>query len=39
MLIPAIGLYVDIKRYRDHISGGKREFIEGLFEGFKLIII
>lgn len=39
MLIPAIGLYVGIKSYRDHISGGKMEFFEGLFEGFKIIII
>ncbi len=39
MLIPAIGLYLGIKSYRDHISGGKMEFFEGLFEGFKIIII
>lgn len=39
MLIPAIGLYMGIKSYRDHISGGKMEFFEGLFEGFKIIII
>ncbi|WP_411274103.1 DUF4199 family protein [Daejeonella sp.] len=39
MLIPAIGLYLGIKSYRDHVSGGKMEFFEGLFEGFKIIII
>lgn len=39
MLIPAIGLYTGIKSYRDHISGGKMEFFEGLFEGFKIITI
>lgn len=39
MLIPAIGLYVGIKSYRDNVSGGKMEFFEGLFEGFKIIII
>ncbi len=39
MLIPAVGLYLGIKNYRDHVSGGKMEFFEGLFEGFKIIII
>lgn len=39
MLIPAIGLYLGIKNYRDHILRGKMEFFEGLFEGFKIIII
>lgn len=39
MLIPAIGLYLGIKNYRDHFSDGKMEFFEGLFEGFKIIII
>lgn len=39
MLIPAIGLYMGIKNYRDNVSGGTMEFFEGLFEGFKIIII
>lgn len=39
MLIPAIGLFMGIKSYRDNVSGGKMEFFEGLFEGFKIIII
>lgn len=39
MLIPAIGLYTGIKNYRDNLSGGRMEFFEGLFEGFKIIIV
>jgi hypothetical protein len=39
MLIPLTGLYLGIKSYRDNISGGKMEFFEGLFEGFKIIIV
>ncbi len=39
MLIPAIGLYMGIKSYRDNVSGGTMEFFEGLFEGFKILII
>ncbi|MES2873108.1 MAG: DUF4199 domain-containing protein [Bacteroidota bacterium] len=39
MLIPATGLYMGIKSYRDNVSGGKMEFFEGLFEGFKILII
>lgn len=39
MLIPAIGLYMGIKSYRDNISGGKMEFFAGLFEGFKIILV
>lgn len=39
MLIPAMGLYMGLKNYRDNFSDGKMEFFEGLFEGFKIIII
>lgn len=39
ILIPAAGLYFGIKNYRDHNIGGKMEFFEGLFEGFKIITI
>lgn len=39
ILIPATGLYLGIKNYRDHIIEGKMEFFEGLFEGFKIIIV
>ena len=38
VLIPAIGLYLGIKNYRDHILTDKMEFYEGLFEGFKILI-
>lgn len=39
ILIPAIGLFMGIKNYRDTVSGGEMEFFGGLFEGFKIIII
>lgn len=39
VLIPAIGLFMGIKNYRDTVSGGEMEFFGGLFEGFKIIII
>ena len=38
-LIPLVGLYLGIKNFRDHINGGKMEFFEGLFEGFKIMIV
>jgi hypothetical protein len=38
-LIPLIGLYLGIKNFRDNINGGKMEFFEGLFEGFKIMIV
>jgi len=38
IFIPAIGLYLGIKNYRDHILTDKMEFYEGLFEGFKILI-
>jgi len=38
VLIPAIGLYLGIKNYRDHVLTDKMEFYEGLFEGFKILI-
>lgn len=38
VLIPAIGLYLGIKNYRDNILTGKMDFFEGLFEGFKILI-
>lgn len=37
VLIPAIGLYLGIKNFRDHILTDKMEFYEGLFEGFKIL--
>lgn len=39
IIIPFVGLYLGIKNYRDHINKGRMEFFEGLFEGFKIIII
>lgn len=39
ILIPITGLYLGIKNFRDTINGGKMEFFEGLFEGFKIIIV
>jgi len=38
VLIPAIGLYSGLKNYRDHVLTDKMEFIEGLFQGFKILI-
>jgi hypothetical protein len=37
--IPLIGLYLGIKNFRDHVNGGRMEFFEGLFEGFKIMIV
>ena len=39
VLIPFIGLYFGIKNFRDNINGGRMEFVEGLFEGFKIMIV
>ena len=39
VLIPIIGLYIGVKRYRDNELGGKMDFLEGLVEGFKILIV
>lgn len=39
IIIPLLGLYLGIKNFRDHINVGRMEFIEGLFEGFKIMIV
>ena len=39
IIIPFAGLFLGIKNFRDHINGGRMEFFEGLFEGFKIIIV
>lgn len=39
VLIPAVGLFLGIKNYRDHVIEGKMEFFEGLFEGFKILAV
>ena len=37
VIIPFIGLYFGIRSYRDNVNGGRIEFFEGLFEGFKIM--
>lgn len=37
VLIPIIGLYFGVKRYRDVDKGGHITFFEGLQEGFKIL--
>ncbi|PWG82647.1 DUF4199 domain-containing protein [Pararcticibacter amylolyticus] len=39
IIIPFIGLYFGIKSFRDNYNGGKMEFFEGIFEGFKIMIV
>jgi hypothetical protein len=39
ILIPIIGLYIGVKRYRDNVLDGKMNFLEGLIEGFKILIV
>jgi hypothetical protein len=39
ILIPIIGLYIGVKRYRDKVLDGKMNFLEGLVEGFKILIV
>ena len=39
ILIPIIGLYYGVKRYRDTVLDGKMNFLEGLVEGFKILIV
>jgi hypothetical protein len=39
ILIPIIGLYIGVKRYRDTVLDGKMNFLEGLVEGFKILIV
>lgn len=38
-IIPFTGLYLGIKNYRNNINGGKLEFVEGLIEGFKILLV
>jgi len=38
VLIPIIGLYFGVKRYRDAELGGNITFFEGLQESFKILI-
>ncbi len=39
VIIPFIGLYFGIKSFRDNYNGGRMEFFEGIFEGFKIMIV
>jgi hypothetical protein len=39
VIIPFTGLYLGIKNYRNNINGGRLEFMEGLMEGFKIILV
>jgi Protein of unknown function (DUF4199) len=39
ILIPIIGLYIGVKRFRDNVLDGKMNFLEGLVEGFKILIV
>ena len=39
VLIPIIGLYVGVKRYRDNDLDGKMNFLEGLIHAFKILIV
>jgi hypothetical protein len=38
VIIPFLGLYMGIKNYRDNVNGGRMEFFEGIFEGFKIMV-
>jgi len=39
VLIPIVGLYMGVKRYRDNELDGKMNFLEGLIEAFKILIV
>lgn len=39
IIIPIAGLYLGIKNFRNNINGGKMEFFEGIFEGFKIMVV
>jgi hypothetical protein len=39
VLIPIIGLYLGVRRYRDNEKGGIMNFLEGLIEGFRILIV
>ncbi|MBS1519922.1 MAG: DUF4199 domain-containing protein [Bacteroidetes bacterium] len=39
VLIPIVGLYIGVKRYRDNDLGGKMNFLEGLIQAFKILIV
>ncbi len=39
ILIPVIGLFFGVKRYRDVDKDGRMTFFEGLQEGFKILFV
>ncbi len=39
LFIPVIGLYIGVKRYRDTELDGRMNFLEGLVQGFKILIV
>ena len=39
ILIPIVGLYIGVKRYRDNDLDGKMNFLEGLIQAFKILIV
>lgn len=39
VLIPIVGLYVGVKRHRDNDLAGKMNFLEGLIQAFKILIV
>jgi hypothetical protein len=39
IIIPFLGLFFGIKNFRDNINGGRMEFFEGIFEGFKIMVV
>jgi hypothetical protein len=38
-LIPLIGLYFGVRGYRENYLGGQMSFLEGLIEGFKILLV
>jgi O-antigen/teichoic acid export membrane protein len=38
-LIPLIGLFFGVRSYRENYLGGKITFLEGLIEGFKILLV
>ncbi|MCJ8211733.1 DUF4199 domain-containing protein [Mucilaginibacter sp. RS28] len=39
VLIPLIGLFLGLRAYREKEQGGKMSFLEGLIQGFKILLV
>ena len=39
VVIPVTCLYLGIRNFRNNINGGRMEFFEGMFEGFKIMVV